>query len=161
MTFDSSAQTQECILRSLAKRNSAERVYNPWGNMTPLALIQILSESDRNLLLFTRIVEQIIRCEFVSTRNIAEIINIAWEIHLKKDISSHEWYILKNLPLYPSRDDLKEVCNRIPKTEFEHLFKNLFRRGMITKSRSYDRNGKKCIKYHLRSKILEYSEAIL
>lgn len=160
VTLNNSAHMQECFLRSFVAENSDGKVLNPWGNLAPQALVQILAESDRNLLLFVRIMKEVTEYEFISAKNVARIIDKAWEIHLREDITAHEWYVLKNLPSYPSKDDLKEACHKISKTEFEHLFKNLLSRGIIRRSRSYTSKGKRHIIYYLTSRIAEFLGAI-
>ena len=155
VTIDSSAQMLEHVLRAYITGKSRETSCNPWGNITPQALIQILSESDGNLPLFIRIVEQTMEHELVSTKNITEIVKKAWNIHLERDIDQSEWYILKNVASHSTKDNMKNSCNEISKTEFEHLFRSLLGRGLIQRSRSYDSRGNKHIHFRLTPMVSE------
>lgn len=159
ITIDSSAQILEQVLRTYVAKRSRGPIFNPWGNITPQALVQVLSEANENLPLFIRMVEQTIQYRLVSAENVNEIIMDAWKVHLEKDIKESEWYILKNLLLYPTKEDLKEVCNEISKTNFEYSFKSLFKRRLIQRSRVYDKKGKKHLYFHLRPVVAEILEA--
>lgn len=161
VTIDSSAPMLESILRAYSARTSRGHLFNPWGNITPQAVVRILFESNWNLSLFIRIMEQIIQHKLVSTENINDIVVKAWKTHLEKDISKPEWYILKNLPLHSTEKSLKKSCDKISRTDFDCLFKSLLKRGLIQKSRAYDENGNKHIYLHPRPRVAELMEVRL